>query len=62
MPVHLYGQAAAMGAVEEVARARGCAIVEDAAQAHGATWDGRPVGRFGPRLLLVVRHQERVHR
>jgi perosamine synthetase len=47
MPVHLYGQAAAMGEIEGLAAARRLTVVEDAAQAHGATWSGRAVGRSG---------------
>ena len=42
--VHLYGQPANMDAIEKVARAAGLAIIEDAAQAHGATWRGRKAG------------------
>jgi dTDP-4-amino-4,6-dideoxygalactose transaminase len=47
MPVHLYGQAADMRALEAVARRHRLAIVEDCAQAHLATADGRPVGTIG---------------
>jgi len=47
MPVHLYGHPADMSAIGAVADKHGLAIVEDAAQAHGATWDGRSVGTFG---------------
>lgn len=47
MPVHLYGQPAAMGAISELASDRDLLIVEDAAQAHGANVDGRRVGSFG---------------
>jgi dTDP-4-amino-4,6-dideoxygalactose transaminase len=47
VPVHLYGQSADMGAVMDVARRHDLAVVEDAAQAHAATWDGRCVGGFG---------------
>lgn len=47
LPVHLYGQAADMRALEAVAARHHLAIVEDAAQAHLATADGRPVGTIG---------------
>src|SRR4051794_30148815 len=47
MPVHLYGHPAAMGRLTEIAARHGLAIIEDAAQAHIASLDGRPVGAFG---------------
>ncbi|MGR0220193.1 DegT/DnrJ/EryC1/StrS family aminotransferase [Agromyces sp. ZXT2-6] len=47
MPVHLYGHPADMTAFEELAAKHGLALYEDAAQAHGASLDGRRVGTFG---------------
>ncbi|WP_218123580.1 DegT/DnrJ/EryC1/StrS aminotransferase family protein [Quadrisphaera sp. DSM 44207] len=47
MPVHLYGHPADMTALCALAARRGLALFEDAAQAHGAAWQERPVGTFG---------------
>jgi dTDP-4-amino-4,6-dideoxygalactose transaminase len=47
LPVHLYGRPAAMDEFEALARRRGIALIEDACQAHGALYHGRPVGAFG---------------
>jgi dTDP-4-amino-4,6-dideoxygalactose transaminase len=45
--VDLYGGLPPVAAVADLARARGLALLEDAAQAHGATWHGRKAGSFG---------------
>jgi dTDP-4-amino-4,6-dideoxygalactose transaminase len=47
MPVHLYGHPAKMDAILAVARKHGLQVFEDAAQAHGASLHGTPVGAFG---------------
>lgn len=47
MPVHLYGLPAAMNRFVELGEEYDVAVIEDAAQAHGATVDGRPVGSIG---------------
>ncbi len=45
--VHLYGQMPDMTGLLATARQAGTAVIEDAAQAHGAEWDGRRAGSFG---------------
>ena len=50
--VHLYGQPAAMDAITDLARARGLAVIEDAAQAVGAAYAGRPAGSWGDAACL----------
>jgi dTDP-4-amino-4,6-dideoxygalactose transaminase len=47
VPVHLYGQAADLSPVIEIARKRGLRVIEDCAQAHGAMYQGRRVGAWG---------------
>ncbi len=47
IPVHLFGQAACMDEILTLAEKRGLRVIEDAAQALGAEWRGRPCGSMG---------------
>jgi dTDP-4-amino-4,6-dideoxygalactose transaminase len=47
LPVHLYGQACDMDALCGIAQKHNLLLIEDAAQAHGAMYDGHRVGSFG---------------
>jgi dTDP-4-amino-4,6-dideoxygalactose transaminase len=47
IPVHFAGQPADMAALMAIAHARGLVVIEDAAHAHGASYQGRPAGSIG---------------
>lgn len=47
MVVHLYGHPAEMGPLLEIAGRHGIAVIEDAAEAHGAEYEGKKIGALG---------------
>lgn len=47
LPVHLFGRPVDMERISALARAHGLLVIEDCAQASGASWAGRPVGSWG---------------
>jgi perosamine synthetase len=47
MPVHIYGHPCAMDKIMELARRHNLAVIEDAAEAHGATYQEKLAGTFG---------------
>lgn len=52
VPVHLFGQSADMDALNEIAREKGIPVIEDACQAIGSGYKGRPVGSLGEMATL----------
>ena len=47
IPVHVYGQPCDMAAIMDIAKRNSLYVIEDCAEAHGASWDGKKVGSFG---------------
>jgi dTDP-4-amino-4,6-dideoxygalactose transaminase len=47
MPIHLFGQLSNVTRISEIAKAHNLAVIEDAAQAFGCTYDGTAAGNFG---------------
>lgn len=52
MPVHLYGQMAQMDVIIEIAKKHNLYVIEDAAQAHGAVYQGKKAGQWGDAAIF----------
>ena len=60
MPVHLGGTPGPMDDILEIARERGCLVIEDCAQAWGATYKGRPVGSVGDLAIFSLNENKQI--
>lgn len=58
--VHLYGFAADMGGIMDLARRRNLKVIEDCAQALGTTWEGRPLGSIGDAGVYSLNHPKNI--
>jgi len=54
MAVHLFGQAADIGTIQDICRSHGVPLIEDAANAIGTWWEGRPAGSFGDASIFSL--------
>jgi perosamine synthetase len=61
MPVHLYGHPAAMGPIMEIARKHGLKVIEDSAQAVGATLNGKAICTFGDAACISLYPTKNIH-
>ena len=61
VPVHYAGFSPDMDAVAEFATAHGIAVIEDAAQALGSSWKGKPLGTFAPLAAISFHETKNIH-
>ena len=54
MPVHLYGKVCDMDEINRIAKKHGLKVIEDSAQAHGATYKGKKTGSLGECLRILI--------